>query len=91
MDNANRLAMEYILRLASRDPEYQRLHREYVTLEDAFDDLTDAMTEDEKDTAWGYVLLGEQMSRHLLALACRYISLPPDTEAEDSCDCGSLP
>ena len=55
---------------AKNDVQYQKMMKEYMVLEKQYDLLCKSLTDEQRDIAWQYVTVCEDMSRRMLEIAC---------------------
>lgn len=77
MDKQITKKLERIDMLANRDEKYIRMLRRGRILEKRFDAMIEALPMEQRNLAWDFVMLCEEMSDRKLKLACLYMDFKP--------------
>ena len=57
--------------MARRDPKYQELDRRYGEYENALQELSRGLSDDDQDILWGFVCTSDDMNWRMLELICQ--------------------
>ena len=75
MDNSTLKKLNYIDDLVAKDPAYRQMLVRCGRLEKQFDTMVKELPEENRDLAWDFVMLCEDMSRRALEIACENMEI----------------
>ena len=66
-----------LFRLSRKDPQYAEISEKYRQLEDDFGRITQKLTNEEQDIAWGFICTSDTMNWRMLEIICEKFDITP--------------
>ena len=70
--------MDKIMKLASKDPEFQRIKTDFIKVEKDFLKFVHSLSDDQQDLIYDFIFQSDHYDRRILEIACDYIQFPED-------------